>query len=74
MDPHSPFHPEAVGQRLRALREYHKKTRAEFSDSVQIDATSYGRIEKGDKPLKADMAYRISERWGATMVTSIAGA
>ena len=43
------------------------KTRAEFAESVQIDQTSYGRIEKGLKPLKADMAYRIAERWGVTM-------
>ncbi|MCB1401267.1 MAG: helix-turn-helix transcriptional regulator [Rhodobacteraceae bacterium] len=67
MDEHSPFHPEAVGRRLRALREYRKKTRAEFAESVGIDATSYGRIEKGAKILKADMAYKIAERWGVSM-------
>lgn len=67
MDEHSPFHPEAVGRRLIALRQYHQRSRAEFAESVRIDATSYGRIEKGLKPLKADMAYRIAERWGVTM-------
>jgi transcriptional regulator with XRE-family HTH domain len=67
MDSHSPFHPEAVGRRLCALREHYEKSRAEFAGSVQIDPTSYGRIEKGLKPLKADMAFRISERWGVTM-------
>lgn len=67
MDKHSPFHPEAVGRRLIALRNHHGKTRAEFSAAVQIDATSYGKIEKGTKPLKADMAYRIAERWGVSM-------
>lgn len=67
MDPHSPFHPSAVGRRLIALREYRGKTRTEFAASVQIDPTSYGRIEKGLKPLKADMAYRIAERWGVSM-------
>ncbi len=67
MSTHSPFHPIAVGKRLYALRLHHDKTRAEFADSVQIDATSYGRIEKGLKPLKADMAYRIAERWGVSM-------
>lgn len=67
MDEHSPFHPEAVGQRLTALRKYREKTRGEFAKSVGIDATSYGRIEKGLKPLKADMAYRIAERWGVSM-------
>lgn len=67
MDNHSPFHPEAVGKRLIALRTYRGKNRAEFAESVDIDATSYGRIEKGLKPLKADMAYRIAERWGVSM-------
>jgi len=67
MDRHSPFHPHAVGRRLTALREYHGKTRADFAESVQIDKTSYGKIEKGTKPLKADMAFRIAERWGVSM-------
>lgn len=67
MTAHSPFHPEAVGRRLTALRQHHGLTRSEFASTVQIDATSYGRIEKGLKPLKADMAYRIAERWGVSM-------
>jgi len=67
MDRNSPFHAEAVGERLKSLRLYHEKTQAEFSASVQIDPTSYGKIEKGMKPLKADMAYRIAERWGVSM-------
>ena len=67
MDRHSPFHPEAVGKRLTALREHHGRTRADFAASVQIDPTSYGKIEKGLKPLKADMAFRIAERWGVSM-------
>lgn len=67
MDSNSPFHPEVVGARLQVLREHHKKTRAEFAASVNIDATSYGRIEKGQKPLKAEMAYAVAERWGVSM-------
>lgn len=64
---YSPFHPEAVGRRVEALRTYHGETRASFAQSVGIDATSYGRIEKGEKPLKADMAFKIAERWGVSM-------
>jgi transcriptional regulator with XRE-family HTH domain len=67
MDRTSPFHPEAVGRRVTALREHHGKTKAEFAKSVQIDATSLGNIERGKKPLKADMAFRIAERWGVPM-------
>jgi transcriptional regulator with XRE-family HTH domain len=67
MERTSPFHPEAVGQRLEALRLHHALNQSEFSKSVNIDQTSYGRIEKGLKPLKADMAFRIAERWGVSM-------
>ena len=67
MTPESPFHPVEVGRRLAALRRHHGKTRADFAKSVEIDATSYGRIEKGLKPLKAEMAYKIAERWGVSM-------
>ena len=67
MDKHSPFHPAAVGRRLEALRHHCGLNRADFAASVGIDATSYGRIEKGLKPLKADMAFRIAERWGVSM-------
>lgn len=67
MNEHSPFHPEAVGGRLEALRLFHGLNKNDFSKSVGIDATSYGKIEKGLKPLKADMAFRIAERWGVSM-------
>lgn len=42
-------------------------TKAAFADSVTIDRTSYIRIERGEKPLKADMAFKIAERWGVSM-------
>ncbi len=67
MAPNSPFHPTEVGARLKSLREYRQKNQKEFAEAVDIDPTSYGRIEKGLKPLKADMAYRIAERWGVSM-------
>lgn len=63
----SVFDPTQVGLRLKALRDYHQLSSGHFADSVGIDRTSYGRIEKGLKPLKADMAFRISERWGVSM-------
>ena len=67
MDLHTPFHPEAVGRRVAALRQYRGLNQKDFAASVRIDATSLGNIEKGKKPLKADMAYRIAERWGVSM-------
>jgi transcriptional regulator with XRE-family HTH domain len=67
MDRNNPFHPKAVGERLAALRTYHDMLPSHFADSVNIDRTSYGRIERGEKPLKAEMAYIIAERYGVTM-------
>lgn len=63
----TPFDPVEVGRRLTALREHLNMLQAHFADSVGIDRTSYGRIERGEKPLKADMAYRIAERYGVSM-------
>lgn len=59
--------PAAVGERLVQLRDFHEINQGDFADSVGIDRSSYSKIERGTKPLKADMAYAISERWGVTM-------
>jgi transcriptional regulator with XRE-family HTH domain len=63
----TPFDAVEVGRRLTALREHLDMLPAHFADSVGIDRTSYGRIERGEKPLKADMAYKIAERYGVSM-------
>ena len=57
----------AVADRLVRLREYHGQGQGEFADSVGIDRSSYSKIEAGKKPLKADMAFAIAERWGVSM-------
>lgn len=67
MDQNSPFHPLAVGERLAALRAYKGLNKADFADGVGIDRSSYTKIERGEKPLKAEMAYKIAERHGVSM-------
>lgn len=59
--------PRLIGERLIALRSFHDMRQGEFADSVGIDRSSYSKIEAGTKPLKADMAFDIAERWGVTM-------
>lgn len=59
--------PEAVADRLIRLREYHDLSQGAFADSVGIDRSSYSKIERGTKPLKAEMAFAIAERWGVSM-------
>ncbi|HCO91080.1 MAG TPA: XRE family transcriptional regulator [Alphaproteobacteria bacterium] len=57
----------AVAERLQRIREFHDLSQGAFADSVNIDRSSYSKIEKGTKPLKAEMAYAIAEKWGVSM-------
>ncbi|WP_273281045.1 helix-turn-helix domain-containing protein [Pseudooceanicola atlanticus] len=59
--------PIEVANRLISLRLHHGLSQGEFADSVGIDRSSYSKIEKATKPLKADMAFNIAERWGVSM-------
>lgn len=59
--------PVAVGLRLQRLREYHGLSAGAFADSVNIDRSTYSKLELGKRLVKADMAYAIAERWGVSM-------
>jgi transcriptional regulator with XRE-family HTH domain len=56
-----------VGQRLEAVREALGLQKGEFAQSFDVDPSSYSKIIKGEKPLKADMAFMIAEKWGISM-------
>lgn len=56
-----------VGARLDAVREATELEKGVFAETVGIDKSSYSKIIKGEKPLKADMAYAVSMRWGVSM-------
>jgi transcriptional regulator with XRE-family HTH domain len=56
-----------VGRRLEALREALGLSRKDFSDTFGLDASSYGKTAKGEKQLRSDAAYAISELWGVSM-------
>lgn len=56
-----------IASRLEALREAIDLDKGGFAQSFGVDPSSYSKMLKGEKPLKADMAYVISERWGVTM-------
>lgn len=58
---------EGVARRLDALREATTLEKGIFADTVGIDRSSYSKIIKGEKPLKAEMAYAVSMRWGVSM-------
>ncbi|WP_317961067.1 helix-turn-helix domain-containing protein [Phaeobacter inhibens] len=56
-----------VAPRLTALREALGMTKADFSDMIEIDRSSYTKIEKGEKPLLPRQAFKIYERFGVDM-------
>lgn len=56
-----------VGRRLDALRSATGLEKGEFADTVEIDRSSYSKIIKGDKALKIEMGYRVSERWDVSL-------
>ena len=56
-----------VGARLDAIRVATGLDKGVFADTVDIDASSYSKIIKGEKPLKIDMGFRVSERWNVSL-------
>lgn len=66
-DEKSPMAMTEVAKRLEALRDAIPLGKGEFADSVSIDRSSYSKIIKAEKPLKIEMGYLISERWGVSL-------
>lgn len=56
-----------VGLRLAAIRSASGLTSGDFAKTVDIDPSSYSKIELGKKPLNVDMGFRVAERWGVSM-------
>lgn len=53
--------PVLVGQRVEACRLKSGLNKGEFAAAIQLDASSYSKIIKGEKPLKPEQAYLIWE-------------
>jgi len=64
---YEPIAPEMVTPRLIALRMALCLSKAEFSDAIGIDRSSYTKIEKANKPLLPKDAYRIWQLYGVDM-------
>ena len=63
----SPMALPSVALRLEALRNATSLGKGEFADSVNIDRSSYSKIIKAEKPLKIEMGFSITERWGVSL-------
>ena len=58
---------EKVSERLELVRAALGLQKGDFSQSMGLDPSSYSKILKLEKPLKADHAAMLAERWGVTM-------
>lgn len=65
--PNDPVAPAQVARRLAALRSALGLTKAQFADIIEIDRSSYVRIEQGAKPLLPPTALRIHQLYGVDM-------
>lgn len=58
---------EGIGTRLDALRTATGLEKGVFAESCGIDRSSYSKIIKGEKALRVEMGYAVSQRWGVSM-------
>ena len=56
-----------VGRRLESLRLALNINRKEFASSFGLDPSSYTKTVDGEKQLRSEAAFAISERWGVSM-------
>lgn len=65
--PIEPCDPVMVAPRLIALREALGMNKTDFARMIDVDKSSYTKIEKGEKPLQAATAYKIYQLYGVDM-------
>lgn len=56
-----------VARRLEAVREALGLSKAEFADRLEIDRSSYSKIELGKKPLLVKDAMRVYQLYGVDL-------
>lgn len=58
--------PEAIGARLRLVREAFGLKPAEMADALGIERTYWSRFEKGRRPINDETGYALVERFNLT--------
>lgn len=59
------MHPARVGERIAALREALRLSKAEFADSIQLDRSTLTKVEAGNRGLDIAVGAKIAELYGA---------
>lgn len=62
-----PCNPAVVAHRLAAVRHALGLSKAELADMLEIDRSSYTKIEKGVKALLPRNAYKLFKLYGVDM-------
>lgn len=58
---------DGVARRLKVIRLAYDMTSGDFAASINVDPSSYSKIENGKKPLKMEMGFAISEIYGVSL-------
>jgi transcriptional regulator with XRE-family HTH domain len=59
------MHPDRVGERITALREALRLSKAQFADSLGLDRSTLTKVEAGTKGLDIVVGAKIAEFYGA---------
>lgn len=59
--------PEAVGERLRRVRELLGLTKREFAERADLTEQTYGPFENAKRPLSLEAAKRLRKTYGLTL-------
>lgn len=58
------MHPDRVGERVTAMRNCLKMSKAAFADAIGLDRSSMSKVEAGNKGLDIVVASRIADLFG----------
>lgn len=59
--------PEAVGERLKRVREMLGLTKREFAERADLTEQTYGPFENAKRPLSLEAAKRLRKTYGLTL-------
>lgn len=59
--------PEAIGKRMKQLREAYGLKSSEIADQISIDRSHWTRFEKGQRPVSNECAWKLVQRFGITL-------
>lgn len=59
--------PEAIGERLRLIREAFDLSKSEIADMIDLERSHWSRFEGGQRAIPYDKAARLVQRFGVSL-------